>query len=221
MERKMTGEERAAASGVHAHTVIRWRVLAGAALMTIAAGGVVFAHRASQQPPSTRYLVVTEEVAAGSPVGTEQLGSVAMELPDSVNALEEQDSHEVVGRIAGRNLLPSTLISAADVLEEGMFEDPDEQQVTVAVDPSRIRASTVSPGRSVHVMSTIDGATSRVATARVTSIGDDGDGGIGSNGTVPVGLAVDGEQAATAIVHANVLGTVTLVLPSPASGGES
>ena len=216
----MTGEERAASSGVRTNTLIRWRVLAGAALMTIAAGGVVFAHRAAQQPPGTRYLVVTEEVAAGSPVRAEQLGSVPIDLPDAVEAVEEHDSDAVVGRVANRNLAPSTLISAADLLEEGLFEDPDEQQVTVALDPGRFRASAVAPGRSVHVLSTIDGLTTRIATARVTSVGADDDGGIGSGGTVPVSLAVDGEQAATEVVNANVVGTLTLVVPSPATREE-
>jgi hypothetical protein len=217
----MTGEERAAAGGVRTNTVIRWRVLAGAALMTLAAGGVVFAHRAAQQPPTTRYLVVTEEVSAGSRVAAADLGSVAIELPDAVAALGEQDADEVVGRVANRNLSPSTLISAHDVLQEGLFEDPDEQQVTVALDPSRFRASAVAPGRMVHVMSTVDGDTTHIASARITSIGDDQDGGIGSASSVQVSLAVDGEVTAAAVVNANVVGTVTLVVPSPAAREDS
>ena len=196
--------------------LVRWRVLLGAALITAAAGAVVFAHRASQQPPQTRYLVLTEQVAAGQQLSAGALGSVAVDLPEVIDAIPEDRSTEVIGRVAHSTLEPSTVLSESDLEPTGRFTDPEEKLVALSLDPARLSTASIRPGRTVHVLGTADGATSQVATARVVTVGNPDDGGLGSSTGVLVELAVADLATSEAVTNAGIAGTVTLVLPAPA-----
>lgn len=217
----MVGELGSGADRARGNPIVHWRVLLGAALMTVAAGGVVFAHRAAQQPPNTRYLVVTEEVSAGDRVEADMLGSVAIDLPEAVGAIPAGRSEEVVGRVAAHTLAPSSLVADSDLAAEGRFVNPQEKLVPVLVDPARLRRSSISPGTNVHVLTTLDGTTSLVTSARVASIGDSETGSIGTQSGVLVELAVADMATSEAVTNAAVSGTLTFVLPSPSANEES
>lgn len=204
---------------------IRWRVIVGAALVTAAAGGVVIAHRAAQQPPSTRYVVVTSDVTAGTALSRDHLGTVAIDLPGAVDAVEEDDVDSLIGRVAARPLPAAALLRAGDVLEEGRFADPDEVEVTITLDSTRVPTGALHTGDVVAVLSTDpDGDGTRVLTdrARVAAIGDTEDpDGIGAGGGVRLRLAVvDGDTGAK-LVDAAVNEELTLMLPAPGTSEAS
>ncbi|MGI9577379.1 MAG: SAF domain-containing protein [Microthrixaceae bacterium] len=217
----MTDERGLDPGSARGHSVLRWRVLLGAALITIAAAGVVFAHRASQQPPTTRYLVVTEDVEAGEVVSADMLGSVPIDLPSSIDAMTEDRSDEVLGRVAARSLAGSSLVTHSDFAEPEQFLDPNELLVTATVDGARLRRSSIAPGRTVHVLADRGGRAATVATARVSSIGETDDAGLGDGAGVQVELAVTDMAVSEAITTAALDGSITLVVPSPAANGES
>lgn len=191
----------------------------GAALVTAAGGGVVLAHRAAQLPPGTRYVVVTADVPAGAVLSSDELGTVAIDLPSAVDAVPEEDVASVVGRVAAHELRSSGLLREGDLLEADRFADPREVEVAVTLDSSRVPTGALAAGDLVVVLSTApDGDGTRVLTeaARLVAVGgEEGSDGIGVAGGLQVRLAVADAETGAALVDAAVNEELTLMLPAP------
>lgn len=199
---------------------MRWRAIVGAALVTASAFGVVFAHRAAQSPPQTRFLVVTSSVDAGEVLEARHLGSVAIDLPEAVDAVPTDRSDAVLGRVASHSLEPSELLSELALLDGDRFTAAGETEVAVSVDPTRTPVGQFATGDRVTVLSSAEAGTRELAAnARVTRIdGDDGDGSIGGSAQLRIGLALADMEEASAVVDAAVKEELTIVLSGPGTG---
>lgn len=201
---------------------VPWRAVLGAALITCAAAGVLVAHRSAQQPPSSRYLVATRDIAAGEVVNRDDLGSVAVDLPAALSATPASDASEVVGRVAATNIGASSLVGAEQLLEDGRLLDPSHVEVTITVDPLRAPLDAIAAGETIHLLTTDpNGKGSRVLSenVRLVSVSDEDDSsGIGSAVGVSVRLGLPDVETATSVVDAAVREEITLVVPSPLSG---
>ena len=197
------------------------RAVVGGLLVTLAAAGVLVAHRSASQPPTTRYVVATRAVAAGATVGTDDLGTIAIELPGEISAVPSSEASDLIGRVAATALEPLELVRPGDVLSAGRFTDPESVEVSLELPPARALEGIIRTGSRVDVLVTDpDGdSTSVLATGvRVTSTGSDtegGGGGIGDSGSIRVLLSVSDTAQATALVDASLRSDITLVLPRP------
>lgn len=200
---------------------MRWRAVVGAALVTASAFGVVFAHRAAQSPPETRFLVLTSAVEAGEVLDAHHLGSVAIDLPEAVDAVSADRSDSVVGRAAAHSLEPSELLTESALLDGDRFTVAGETEIAISVDPARTPVGQFATGDRVTVLSTAEAGTRELATgARVTRIDgdDDGDASIGASTQLRIGLALAGMEEARAVVDAAVGEELTIVLSGPGTG---
>ena len=197
------------------------RAVVGGLLVTLAAAGVLVAHRSASQPPTTRYVVATRAVAAGATVGTDDLGTIAIELPGEISAVPSSEASDLIGRVAATALEPLELVRPGDVLSAGRFTDPESVEVSLELPPARALEGIIRTGSRVDVLVTDpDGdSTSVLATGvRVTSTGSEaegGGGGIGDSGSIRVLLSVSDSAQATALVDASLRSDITLVLPRP------
>ncbi len=193
------------------------RAVVGGLLVALAAAGVLSAHRAASTPPSTRYLVLTADVAAGTTLSADHLGSVALDLPGELAAVQETEAANILGRVAATGLDELDLLRPGDVHEPGRFADPDAVEVALDLPSSRAMLGALERGDRVEVLATDPAAagTDRVAGATVVDPGDAQRGGIGSASTVTVRLSVVDGDVAAAVVDASVRAEVTLALPAP------
>ncbi|MCZ7629037.1 MAG: hypothetical protein M5U19_08215 [Microthrixaceae bacterium] len=189
----------------------------GAALVTASAFGVVFAHRAAQSPPETRFLVLTSPVEAGEALEAHHLGSVAIDLPEAVDAVSTDRSQAVLGRVASHSLQPSELLSESALLDDGRFTVAGETEIAISVDPARTPVGQFATGDRVTVLSTSEAGTTELAAgARVTRIdGDEEDASIGASAQLRIGLALADIDEARAVVDAAVSEELTIVLSGP------
>jgi len=193
----------------------------GAALITVAAGSVLVAGRAAQRPPSTRWLVLTEDVAAGRPVTEDDLGSVAIDLRGAIDAVPADDAGDVVGRVALHPLEASGLLRATDLAEPGRFTTPEQTEVVVTLDAARAPVDELAGGADVTVLATDASGDAAATTTVAEGVGavlldvDDGGEGIGADGGVRVRLSAADATTASRIVDAAVLANLTLVVPAP------
>lgn len=216
----MTVEEPSPRSGAplaRRGTLPRWRVAMGAALVTAAAAGVVFAHRSAQQLPTTRFLVVTADVPAGEALDEGDLGSVALDLPGVVDAVPVDEVDRMLGRVSAHHLAASGLLRRSDLLDAQRFVDPAEVEFAVSLDTDRVPLGAFGPGDVVHLLATTaDGGTIEITSAaRVTGIGDDAEPVVGTESRVRLRLTVADLQQAAAAVDASVTQELTIVLPAP------
>ena len=197
------------------------RALVGGALIVTAAAGVLVAHRSASQPPSTRYVVITRQVEAGSALNAADMGTATAELPSGLSAVPADQAQQLIGRVARVPLNAMDLLRPDDLFEPGRFRSPATTEVALDLTPAQALLGTLRVGDSIDVLSTDpDGqGTATVATGVVvTEVGGDGDGGIGAAGTVQVRVGLPDPSAAEAVVDAAVRTEVTLALPPP--GGE-
>jgi hypothetical protein len=199
---------------------VRWRAIVGAALVTAAAFGVVFAHRAAQSPPQTRFLMVTSSVDAGEVLSARHLGSVAIDLPEAVDAVPTDRSDAVLGRVASHSLEASELLSESALLDRDRFTVAGETEIAVSVDPARTPVGQFATGDRVTVLSSAEAGTRELAAnVRVTRIdGDDDESSIGGSAQLRVGLALADMGEASAVVDAAVKEELTIVLNGPGTG---
>lgn len=190
------------------------RAALGAALVVVAAAGVLAAHRSATRPPTTRYVVAARDVAAGTRLRAQDLGTLAMDLPRGVGAVPAGSARSLVGSVTARRLDALDLLRPADVAAD---DDADAGTVEVPVEVARSR----SLGSSIHVGSRVDvlatdpdgsGTTVLAHAVRVVAV-DGGDEGIGVTGGSRFRLAVPDADTATAVVDASVRSQLTLVVP--------
>ena len=221
-EFQMAGELSGATTTPRAGSVghgFRWRIALGTALITAAAALVLVAHRAAQQPPSTRWLVVDTEVDAGAPLLDSDLSAALIDLPAGVDGVPVSELEDLRGRVAAHRLAPGQLLTQHDLLESDRFWDSAGIEVAVTVDEERAPLGGLKPGERVEVLSTDpegEGTRTLLGGVRVIAVDNGAQEGIGASGGVQVLLAVTDDEAATALVDAAVREQLTLVVAGPA-----
>ncbi len=199
------------------------RAIVGGALVALAALGVFVAHRSASAPVSTRYLVASRDVPAGTVLTEGDLGSVALDLPDDMDVIDADRARELVGRVTKTGLSKLELVSGGDVFAEGRFADSDSVEIALDLPGARALAGLISAGSVVDVLATDteQGRTQVLAAGvRVSSVGESRAAAIGSSGAVRVVLSVDGTETATQVVDASLRSDLTLVLPRPVAEGD-
>lgn len=192
------------------------RALVGSLLVVIAAAGVLAAHRGATSSPTTRYVVATRDIPAGTQISTGDLGSVAIDLPSNVGAYAVTDADDVVGTIARHDIAEMDLLRPADLSDPATTPDAASVIVPVEVESARALADSVHPGSRVHVLATDPDGAGTVVLATdvlVVAVGEDDQQGIGVSGTEVFRLALPDSQVATAVVDASVRQQLTLVVP--------
>ena len=196
------------------------RALMGGVLIACAATGVLVAHRAATQPPTTRFVVLTRDVDAGAAIRADDLGTVAAELPDDLSVVDGAAAEDAIGRVARVPLRSMDLLRTGDLFETGRFVDPTMTEVVLDLTPAQALFGTITDGDRVEVLSTDPDRTGTATIASdvlVTDVaGDDGSSGIGATGTVRIRLGLPDRPTAEAVVDAAVRTDVTLALPGPA-----
>jgi hypothetical protein len=183
-------------------------------LVVTAVAGVLVAHRAASAPPTTRYVVAARDVTAGQVLRSEDLGLLAMELPDGVTAVPSLRATDLVGKVAAADLTELDLVRPTDV-DDGPVTTPGAVEVSVELDPSRTPPD-LRAGLVVTVLSTDPSGGTRVLARRsvVTAVDEVVDRGIGGSDGLRVRLAAGDETEAAALVDAAVAAELTVVVPS-------
>ena len=196
------------------------RATVGAVLIVLAATGVLVAHRAASQPPTTRYVVAARDVPAGQVLTADDLGTLAADLPTGVTSVAADRADQLIGQITRSPLGELDLVRPSDVVAAASFIPPGSVEVPVEIDAARALPGAIRSGSRVDVLSTDPDEDGTVVLARdvlVVDVGGDEDSeAIGGTGGVPFRLAAPDADAATAIVDAAVRSQVTLVLPTSA-----
>ena len=176
--------------------------------------GLWWAFERADAVPETTYLVARSPLMPGSSVGTGDIGSVPIRLPDEVAATAVSDSAEVLGGIVVRAVDLGELLTYNDVAQPDVAATRLRGH-TIAVELERASAlnGKLVPGERVDVIA-IDrddpGGGSVIAhDATVFDAADASDvGAIG--GTVTVTLHVGSISEATAVAAAADENALTL-----------
>jgi len=191
------------------------RAAVGAGLVLAAAAGVLSAHASATRPPSTRYTVARRDLPAGHRIAANDLGVVAVDLPDGSRAVPAAAAGRLVGRTTAVALRRLDLVRPADLLPRG---DGDGTGVVVPLDVETARApgAALRQGAVVTVLATDPDATGTVTVAPAATVVDvdAADESLGSSTTRHVRLRVATPAAAAGLVDAAVRSTITLTVPS-------
>lgn len=194
------------------------RATLGAALVVLAAAGVLTAHRSATRPPTTRFVVAAHDVPAGSTLRKSDLGTLAMELPSGVGSVTAADARKLIGTVTLHPLRALDLVRPNDVASGADAPDAGSVEVPVEIDRARSLGSSLRAGSRVDVLSTDPDGEGTVVLARDVLVvaADRRDDGFGSSGATSFRLAVPDSATATAVVDASVRSRITLVLPDTA-----
>ncbi len=196
------------------------RAVIGSVLVMLAAAGVLAAHRSASAPPSTRYVVVTEDVPAGTVLSASDLGTVAVDLPAGTRAVPADEADGVIGSVVVHDLGEMDLLRPDDVGDADATPVPGSVIVPVEIERARALEGVVHAGSRVDLLATDpEGAGTSVLAADVLVVAvDEGDDGLGATDGTAVRLALADADAATSVVDASVRSQLTLVLPQPGTG---
>jgi len=195
------------------------RSLLGAALVVVAVGLVLAAHRAAVTPSGSPVVVLATDVRAGSTLRAEDLLLVRLDLPEEVTAVPAEDAAGLIGAGMARDGERGTVLTPSDIEPAGGGL-ARSVRVSLATDPERTPGG-LRPGMRVDILSTDveEGRTELIVSgASITQATVAGDESIGSSGPTLVELAVPDPLTAAAVVDASVRHEVTLVLPPGSSG---
>lgn len=106
--------------------------------------------RANHQVP---VLVITAPVAAGEKITSSDVGISSIAAGPGITSIPGGQLNQVVGRVAAIPLRPGTLLTPAD-LTTTVPPGPGQQLVPLAVRPSSLPASGLSPGDQVVIIAT-------------------------------------------------------------------
>ncbi len=193
------------------------RAVTGALLVTLAVTGLFVASRRAHEAPGTSYVVLTSRVAAGTRLDASDLTTRRLDLAADVAALVTTDVEGALGAVALETLLPGQLLQTQAILPAGSPEadvgvgvEPEEFEVSFALDRARALGGAIKPGERVDVVATItdggDACTSAVVrSARVVRVGsDEGNGFSAGSGRITVTLAiVDSREVLGAVFAAD------------------
>lgn len=198
------------------------RAVLGAALVAIAAGGVLAARGAADSAPRTSYLVATSAVAAGEQLRGDDLGAVALDLPSDLSAIPAEEATRWVGRTVRHPLRPMDVLRPGDLAEEGAFAGPDAVRMAVEVPMGRVPVDDLRATGRADLLATAadDGGTSVLAEAVPVRLTSDASGGIGGSDRVTLAVEVPDRATAVAVADAAVRAELSLAVPSPAAAAD-
>lgn len=160
---------------------------------------------------TTPVLVVTRQVAVGSPIEAGDVDVVPVHVPTGVATVAAAAEATVLGRSAAQRLLPGTLLTAAD-LAEGSGIPPGDALVGVAVTDAQLPVGGLRAGVHVDIVETA----SPGSPASVAPTGPDAVAGSGSSppsdAVIVSDAPVDAVQAASPS-GASPTTAVTIVVP--------
>lgn len=200
------------------------RAVVGGALVALAAIGVFSAHRGSESAPTTRFVVAAREIPAGTTITRDDLGVIAVDLPEDISAIEAEDATGLIGRVAGNDISELEFVSDNDLVSASKFNRPGTFQLAVDMPAARAMQGVIHAGDVVSVMSTdTEGAQTTQLTdqALVHSVSSPSRDSIGASGSVRVVLSVPGQDLATEMVNAAVRSELTLVKGSSSGVKDS
>ena len=200
-------------------TLPNGRSIAGALLVVIAVLGLYAAYRSSTRVHTVDYLVTRRDVPAGHVIVVDDLALAPMVLYPGSAVHVFRRPEDVLGKFALLAMSAGALVERQNVAT-AMPTTPG-RRLSVELEPAQALNGRLQTGDRVDVVSTPTGEAPAAIIQRaalVTSIDGLGDGsGVvvgGSAARVTVTLAVDGEDAARAIIDARAHGAITLIASS-------
>jgi Flp pilus assembly protein CpaB len=128
------------------------RAVLGGFLVALSAVGVFSAWTSATRGPTTTYVVVTADVAAGELIERSVLDLVTLELPDAQRRLAFTDIDVLVGAVALAPLAHGQLVQSSDVTKP--FGAPDRAQISLRIDAGAAVGGELRPGDVVDVIAT-------------------------------------------------------------------
>ncbi|MFD8952809.1 SAF domain-containing protein [Streptomyces xanthophaeus] len=123
----------------------------------IAAGGLSGALLFTASGQRSSVLVVARDVPVGNAITAEDLAPASLALDPAVKAVPAAKKGGIVGQRAAADLKAGSLLSPGQVTSVSLVK-AGEQLVGVALKPSQLPASRLSPGQKVLIVSTPDPA---------------------------------------------------------------
>ncbi|MFI1154749.1 SAF domain-containing protein [Streptomyces sp. NPDC020817] len=123
----------------------------------IAAGGLSGALLFTASGQRSSVLVVARDVPVGNAITEADLAPASLALDPAVKAVPAAKRASMVGQRAAVALKSGSLLSPSQVTSTSLVK-PGEQLVGVALKPSQLPASRLSPGQKVLIVSTPDPA---------------------------------------------------------------
>lgn len=194
------------------------RALVGGGLIAISALGVFSAHRGSNTPPENHFIVAMHPIPAGTLIEADDLGSMALDLPGDLPAIDAGNADLVTGRVASGDIAELELISETDLYPRDHFVRPGATMLALDMAPARAMYGVVTAGDRVSVLSTDpqgSGTNRLTADALVVSTAAASGDAIGSSGMVRVVLSISDQGEATAITDASITSELTLQVVTP------
>lgn len=195
------------------------RAVLGAALVALAAGGVLMARGALDAAPGSSFLVVTTPVAAGERLGAGDLGAVALDLPTDLSAIPSEEASHWIGRTVRHPLQPMDILRPGDLAEPGAYSGPEAVRVAVEVASGRVPVDDLRASGRADLLATAaeDGGTAVLAEAVPVRLTSDDSGGIGGSDRVRLAIEVPDRATAVAVADAAVRAELSVAVPSPAA----
>ena len=164
---------------------------------------------------------VVQRVPVGQQLTRAALTTTLVALGPGVQMIPARQLSEVVGRRAAIDLLPGTLLTAAQVTTQ-LTPQPGQALVTVPVKPSQLPPRGLAPGSQVRIVSTAGapgqdntdnaGPGTRTSAKEVLATVDSV-GGPDTDGTMTASLLVD-DPDSSAVAQQAALGQIALVITS-------
>ncbi|WP_329615722.1 SAF domain-containing protein [Streptomyces brevispora] len=131
--------------------------LIGLSVALIAAGGLAGAFTVLNSGERTPVLMVTKQVPYGAVVTERDLAVVSIGLDPALNPVAAADKDEIIGKRAATDLMAGSLVTGGAVTDKPLL-DENQQLVGLRLKPGQLPSTSLSPGRSVLVVSTPDAA---------------------------------------------------------------
>jgi hypothetical protein len=121
----------------------------------IAGGGLAGAVLYTVSGQRSDVVVVVRDVPVGVLITQDDLGRASVALDPSVKAVDASQAPDLVGERAAVDLKAGALLSPAQVTRQSLV-GPGQQVVGVALKPTQMPATPLSPGQKVLVVTTPD-----------------------------------------------------------------
>lgn len=197
------------------------RAVVGGVLVAAAAVGLFAAYTRAASGPGTSYVVVRDQVAAGTRLSAPDLALAPMDLPPALAARVFRRVEEVAGSTlvapleAGELVQPSALVAAR----------PGGPGRVVSFPFERARLANLEQGERVDVVATFgtgaDAYTAIVLTRALVVDVDRSKSALGDSSSAVLTLGIDDAAAEVALAHALQIGKLTIVVATgapPANG---
>jgi Flp pilus assembly protein CpaB len=186
------------------------RAVLGGLLVAVAAIGIFVAVTGSGDGPGTAFVVAARDLDAGTVLGADDLRTVPMDLPHSVQGRAFTQVSDVTGAVTVGPLSAGELVQAG-----GLTTGTDVPTFSVSLPEADADAGSLVRGDRVQVFATYGSDTSGTTEvlsqdATVVSVRK-ADDSVTATGEVVVRLAVRSAEERSAIINATVTGRLALV----------